>query len=58
MIRFHSIKRQLTFLTVLSLPLSAFAASTITLSASGDGVFQPQGANREKAAAIDITIYV
>ncbi len=56
MIRFYFIKLQLAFLVVLSLSLSVFAASTITLCESGDGVFQLQGAIMEKAAAIDITI--
>jgi hypothetical protein len=54
--RFHSIKLQLAFLAVLSLPLSVFAEFTITLSSSGDGMFQLQGVNMEKAAATDITI--
>ena len=58
MTRFHSIKLQPAFLAVLSLPLSAFAASIIMLSALDDGVFQLQDANREKAAVIDITIFL
>jgi len=54
--RFFPIKLQLAFLMVLALPVSAFAASTITLTSSGNGVFQLQGANMENAAAIDVAI--
>lgn len=56
MLRFHSIRLHFAFPVVLSLLSSAFAASTIILSASSDGVFQLRGANMGKAAAIDITM--
>jgi hypothetical protein len=56
MTRYHSIELPLAFLAVLFLPVSAFAASIITLSVLDDGVFQLLEANMEKAAVIDITI--
>ena len=56
MITSLSIKLQVACLLVLTLPASAFAASTITLASSGGGVFQLQGVNIEQAAAMDISI--
>ena len=53
--RFFSARMLIAVVAVLSLPVPAFAASTIMLSAAGDGVYQLQGVAIENAAAMDVT---